>query len=67
MSDAPKDQQSEGRRRNGAEPLGRRSGLTSDRATVKTGRKELDSPGPGGVKPADVAGAVTGQPKKRRH
>ncbi len=40
--------QTPGRKANGAQPLGEREGLVSDKATARTAAKEIKSAGPDG-------------------
>lgn len=55
--------QTAGRKRNGAQPLGERSGLVSDKATVRTGKVEQQSAGPDGPDASYAARATTGTRK----
>jgi hypothetical protein len=55
--------QTEGRKANGAQPLGERKGLVSDRGTTRTGQREQQTAGPDGPDPSRAAQATTGKPK----
>lgn len=49
-----RNQQTKGRDKNAAQPLGARKGLVSDKGTEETGRKERKSAGPDGPSAAEV-------------
>lgn len=58
MDDKP---QTPGRERNGAQPLGSREGLESDRLTKKIGKEELRAAGPDGPDAGKAARLTTGK------
>ena len=59
-------QQSQGRERNDAQPLGERSGLTSESKTRKVGEHERKTAGPDGPSAKAVGDTFKNPPGKTR-